>query len=517
MVNVRKIGAIVTGALFVGATIGMAAAVTVPTTFKSSMLASAGQAKAQLVVGANAPGKVADTDSAQKIQTAVKEKLGGAVGGDIQITYGDEDLNQDGTKPDTFVNFANKAGSSGLDLIDNGDEIKVSSGTEGDIAWLNGALEFDANADGDLKDTDDYTLYNFIYVAGAGEIKLGYEPEMDSDYSMNITDPDCTACEGKKGAVMKIRGNRYAVTDITSDTEVSMGPAIRRSLTAFSGNVNPLDYASTVSGDLKVAVSSDGILYLYDSSGLAQTINVSTCDATTGNACDITDDITADAYKAYKIFVKDQGTKLVFVEKSQISDFSNTQSDVLGYATLYMDLDSQNSDFSAPGAPSVNHSGIYLVSDSISLVKGDAIDLPDTYYRLDYDDNRYLDIQRKVDISVASGSKLKTSVSDYDKFLNQTITVKAIGGVAAEGPTLDIVDEETADKTMNLVLIGGPVANTLTAELVTAGKSTVDWYTSDGDIEVISGAFTTGKYAIIVAGKNREATKAAADALAAAL
>jgi S-layer protein (TIGR01564 family) len=85
------------------------------------------------------------------------------------------------------------------------------------------------------------------------------------------------------------------------------------------------------------------------------------------------------------------------------------------------------------------------------------------------------------------------------------------------GPTLDIVDEATADKDMNLVLIGGPVANTLTAELVTNGKSTVDWYASEGDIEVISSAFKTTKYAIIVAGKNREATKAAADALAAAL
>jgi S-layer protein (TIGR01564 family) len=70
---------------------------------------------------------------------------------------------------------------------------------------------------------------------------------------------------------------------------------------------------------------------------------------------------------------------------------------------------------------------------------------------------------------------------------------------------------------MNLVLIGGPVANSLVAELVTAGKSKVDWYTSDGDIELVSDYPSTGFTGIIVAGKNREATKAAADALAAAL
>ncbi len=45
----------------------------------------------------------------------------------------------------------------------------------------------------------------------------------------------------------------------------------------------------------------------------------------------------------------------------------------------------------------------------------------------------------------------------------------------------------------------------------------MNWYESDGDIEVIADAFTTGKTAIIVAGKTREETKAAAEALAAAL
>ncbi len=36
-------------------------------------------------------------------------------------------------------------------------------------------------------------------------------------------------------------------------------------------------------------------------------------------------------------------------------------------------------------------------------------------------------------------------------------------------------------------------------------------------LEIIFDSFATGKYAIVVAGKNREATKTAAEALAAAL
>jgi hypothetical protein len=54
----------------------------------------------------------------------------------------------------------------------------------------------------------------------------------------------------------------------------------------------------------------------------------------------------------------------------------------------------------------------------------------------------------------------------------------------------------------------------LTSDLVENGKSTVDWYNSDGDIEVISSAFKSGKYGIIVAGKDRTATADAAKAVA---
>ena len=91
------------------------------------------------------------------------------------------------------------------------------------------------------------------------------------------------------------------------------------------------------------------------------------------------------------------------------------------------------------------------------------------------------------------------------------------GGAGESVPDITIVDEDTADTSMNLVLIGGPVANTLTSDLVENGKSTVDWYTSEGDIEVIASAFTSGKYGVIVAGQDRTATAEAAAALAADL
>jgi len=68
----------------------------------------------------------------------------------------------------------------------------------------------------------------------------------------------------------------------------------------------------------------------------------------------------------------------------------------------------------------------------------------------------------------------------------------------------------------NLILIGGPVANAITKYLVDQGLSTVDWEASEGDLEYIEGAF--GEYgALIVAGKDRYATREAAKELMAYL
>lgn len=64
----------------------------------------------------------------------------------------------------------------------------------------------------------------------------------------------------------------------------------------------------------------------------------------------------------------------------------------------------------------------------------------------------------------------------------------------------------------NLILVGGPVANAVTAYLVEQGLSTVDWENSEGDLEYIEDAFGTFDV-LIVAGKDRYATRDAAKEL----
>ncbi|MEN6378588.1 MAG: S-layer protein [Methanofastidiosum sp.] len=75
--------------------------------------------------------------------------------------------------------------------------------------------------------------------------------------------------------------------------------------------------------------------------------------------------------------------------------------------------------------------------------------------------------------------------------------------------TYDELLMEDVAKNNNLILVGGPVANRLVANLVREGKSKVDWYTSQGDIEYIPNGLYPGRDVVIVAGADREKTREA--------
>lgn len=117
---------------------------------------------------------------------------------------------------------------------------------------------------------------------------------------------------------------------------------------------------------------------------------------------------------------------------------------------------------------------------------------------------------------VEFGSTTKVGGVDV-KVESAGVTGKVASGVPIGVAKLDT--EVTAeDRKTNLVLVGGPVANSLTKELVTNGKLTVE-ITNDkpgagkGIVTVVDNAFTTGKVAVVVAGSDRSGTRAAAQLL----
>jgi hypothetical protein len=98
-------------------------------------------------------------------------------------------------------------------------------------------------------------------------------------------------------------------------------------------------------------------------------------------------------------------------------------------------------------------------------------------------------------------------------------TIKYTANVKIDPVELIKLDIEvnTATNTKNLVLVGGPVYNSIVKDLVDMGASTVDWATSAGEWEWIADPMAKGYDVLIVAGANREETRMAAEDLVAML
>ncbi len=109
------------------------------------------------------------------------------------------------------------------------------------------------------------------------------------------------------------------------------------------------------------------------------------------------------------------------------------------------------------------------------------------------------------------GAKITINQTTVDAA--QTITyTKSVNIDPIELIKLDI-EMNTASLTKNLVLIGGPVYNSIVSDLVNMGASQVDWYSSPGEWEWIADPFARGYDVLIVAGANREETRLAAQQL----
>jgi S-layer protein (TIGR01564 family) len=116
------------------------------------------------------------------------------------------------------------------------------------------------------------------------------------------------------------------------------------------------------------------------------------------------------------------------------------------------------------------------------------------------------------------GKVVEKELKVGDQLPDSDYTVEGIYGnnivITPVSSPITVMDYEVnvQDPGSNLILVGGPVANSVTKYLVDEGKSKVDWYNSPGDIEYIPDAF--GQYgAVIVAGATRNETRVAAEAL----
>ena len=113
------------------------------------------------------------------------------------------------------------------------------------------------------------------------------------------------------------------------------------------------------------------------------------------------------------------------------------------------------------------------------------------------------------------GLKFKIEMEASD----QSSTITYTQNVKIDPLELVKLDIELNPKTINknIVLVGGPVFNSIVKDLVDQGSSTVNWFTSAGEWEWIADPYAVGNDVLIVAGANREETRLAANDLVAEL
>jgi hypothetical protein len=418
MVNLRKVGAIATGALFVGATLGMAAAVTVPSDFTASMLADNGVAKAQLVVGKDAPGKTADEASAKIIADAAKTKLTYTVpGGDIKITYGVNKWDDSSTAS----NWIATEGQVGISL---GTDPKTTNSTEVDGKIINvskgsyGFLMIDKNGDGDFKDsTQDYNIYSGLYVidGSAGTVQPLYNFSTDYQSSWSLGSSGSTTYY-YVGNTFKVKGKKYTFSKEDGEQEIKIGPTITKTL---SSTDKPVTEASTVEGTLKLAYRNDTTaartLYFLDGTDI-----LGTFQTTGGVKSSISESsIPSGAFRDYRIWYSSQEgntqLKVWMVKKADEIDLVDEQKDVLGYYQVRVN----DSGFKGGN-------GLYFLDNAIDLKLGSSVDIPGTEYYIKWKTDKTMQLRRKKATTVASGTKMLSAMSDYSPFLTADITPTAV-------------------------------------------------------------------------------------------
>jgi hypothetical protein len=196
---------------------------------------------------------------------------------------------------------------------------------------------------------------------------------------------------------------------------------------------------------------------------------------------------------------------IAFVNKSDEIELTDGIEDTAGYEfiTVFNDDYGVDNGFAAFGPEIILSPG------------GGRVKISGTKYWLSLSGSKVLDIEKETTLDdIFSQTWFKKTHGDYDDFLTKDIHIGASTSYEAV-PLISVKSEkeitESEKEAMTLVLVGGPVANSLVADLVSANKSLVDWDSSPGEVEVVENAFKEGQTVVIAAGHDRDATMAATE------
>ncbi len=200
-------------------------------------------------------------------------------------------------------------------------------------------IKVDVNEDGDIRDPEDYVLYNQLYVSSGtpkAEVRLIY----------NLEPPKITAYmrgpfRNLLGMTLNIKGKKYLVT-LAEGNKITLGEGpIEKTLRKqeASSASDAVKFVGDV-GMLRVSDpdSSLGKLYIYEGDSLMGSIELS------ADKRDISYAVSevSDALKDYTVILSNTSTedaKIAIVESSKLQTITDESKNVFGYDKVYVNND----------------------------------------------------------------------------------------------------------------------------------------------------------------------------------
>lgn len=380
-------------------------------------------------------------------------------GSNVNLRYGSPDLDDDDNAQDWFASFINgtRYNASKLSMSINGVQgtivlYNTSTMTQGTGLW------FDANGNGKLGESVDYIHYNGFYVADGttlrpvldmrGDPRIYQEADSTDGIFLNSEEGIYGAGAGGLGGVFKIKGNKYVITNETSNYGAGIASARVVTLADKGSSGNVKDYAATIF-DGKLAWQKDdanksaatGTLFILDADGNTEktiTVNLGV-NSSSGDIYAYGSNarypnlgmikssaLSGTSYAGYKIFLKNASANGIKVIGGNEGEFniSNNMDNAFNYSKLYLSMGAGvvNPEFSI-----LQDNKFLFMGPATSLVMADTVDIAGTMdYWAKLDFYNQATIERTRTISVSSGTTMKISNPDYGAIFKTDTTVMVL-------------------------------------------------------------------------------------------
>lgn len=202
-------------------------------------------------------------------------------------------------------------------------------------------IKVDANADGDIRDAEDYILYNQLYV-------LGGTPKAEVRLVYNLEPPKLSALlkgpfENLLGMTLRINGKKYLVT-LAEGNKITLGEDPIEKTLRKQESPDPSAAVKFVDdiGMLRVGdpnrPSALGTLYIYKGGGLLGSIELSADRRDISHAISEVSDVLKD-YTVILSNTSTKNTKIAIVESKKLKTIMDESKNVFGYDKVYVNND----------------------------------------------------------------------------------------------------------------------------------------------------------------------------------